>query len=1103
MKKIECLNIVNEKKQITLKLSNKDFLEFNYFIIKERKSKEEYKIYGIRNADENLVSLPYSCLEFKENKFLRLDLYIMTNDGKLKRPKINNERVDFKKIKYSQFYFLNNNHGVEFYITKDKEISLLYGNFFKVKKEFYPTKSFEIRVKEVQDHDGLVQIKISFSSNIKYSGLIWKSNKKSDFIEKVSYEYEENYCTITILEDVLYRRNDLENGKMVLTYIKEDILYEGTLVFDQVTMENQLENNQKIYFIEDNNKFYFTANLNLYLEKKYTTKKQRLFVDKYKLINDHIQFYLNNAKLSEKIFIFREDIINKKFFKVLDFQIFNNVVSIPIDLEALRSKQSIDRRYRYILVTEDKEIINPKNQILVKYFGFYWSDYIKKGLKKEKYKLEKVFEDEKLLLSYWSEQGELILKITTKEDYNRLRYESRKIDININNLQISNSKILFQIENLNFSENSNIEFFIRERKKKKSDILIPFIHNKDFFELDFTNISSDMGRDVSRWDTFIKVQGDDTIIEGKIGKFSSSVESKFNRYFSSLNEQENKHNFALVPYLTVKNELSLIYNDDLRIKNERLEYNIKILSNRIKKDIIEIDAEISDLDLKDYSIKEGVMKLRNKALDISYSIPIEVIRKNKNGFLVRICISPEKYKLMPYFWDLYIVIETSDEKFWLRLKNPSIKLKDNISKKISRSEINLNNSFVIYPYITEDNSYALCFREKKSYENRFNRFKENLSYLIYRLFKKHFDKKNIWISYEKEASVAQDNGYQFFNYCYQNNKKKEFYFIIKTDSADYQDIKSQNDKILKFMSFKYMMYMYAAKLLISSESKGHSYDIRIQKGHLRNSLKNKKFVFLQHGVTALKRVDYVFKKKKNNSVSLFTATSDYEKNIIKKYFGYDDSEIMVTGFTRWDVLTDKSNNAERKIFVMPTWRSWMDGILEEEFETSLYYKQYTSLLQSKEINELLFENNITLHFLLHPKFKEYSKKFDTGGEQIKTHQFGDIKINEMLMESSLLITDYSSVAWEFYYMKKPTIFFQFDKEQYKEYQGSYLDLDNELFGDQVLDISELKNRIKYYIENNFKEKDEFKLMRNKYFKYVDQNNSKRTFEEIKKFEKKK
>ena len=110
MKKIECLNIVNEKKQITLKLSNKDFLEFNYFIIKERKSKEEYKIYGIRNADENLVSLPYSCLEFKENKFLRLDLYIMTNDGKLKRPKINNERVDFKKIKYSQFYFLNNNH---------------------------------------------------------------------------------------------------------------------------------------------------------------------------------------------------------------------------------------------------------------------------------------------------------------------------------------------------------------------------------------------------------------------------------------------------------------------------------------------------------------------------------------------------------------------------------------------------------------------------------------------------------------------------------------------------------------------------------------------------------------------------------------------------------------------------------------------------------------------------------------------------------------------------------------------------------------------------------------------------------------------------------
>ena len=41
----------------------------------------------------------------------------------------------------------------------------------------------------------------------------------------------------------------------------------------------------------------------------------------------------------------------------------------------------------------------------------------------------------------------------------------------------------------------------------------------------------------------------------------------------------------------------------------------------------------------------------------------------------------------------------------------------------------------------------------------------------------------------------------------------------------------------------------------------------------------------------------------------------------------------------------------------------------------------------------------------------------------------------------MLITDYSSVSWDIYYMEKPILFYQFDLEQYNETNGSYIDMD--------------------------------------------------------------
>lgn len=294
-----------------------------------------------------------------------------------------------------------------------------------------------------------------------------------------------------------------------------------------------------------------------------------------------------------------------------------------------------------------------------------------------------------------------------------------------------------------------------------------------------------------------------------------------------------------------------------------------------------------------------------------------------------------------------------------------------------------------------------------------------------------------------------------------------------------------------------MVYLYAAKVLISSESKAHAYDIRAQKGLLKRALKNKKHIFLQHGVLGLKKVDYIYRKTNKNAVDLFVVSSDYEKDIVKNNFGYDEDEIIVTGLSRWDVLKDQSSG-ESTILIMPTWRSWMDDLPEEKFIQTEYYKQYKSLLNSKSLFDILEAYDVKLNFFIHPKFKAYIKQFKTEHERVTVYEFGEVKLNELLMKSSMLITDYSSVAWDMYYQRKPIIFYQFDYEDYMKYQGSYINMETQLFGDRAFRFNELIELIEDYARNHFEEKEEYSALRRDYLAYTDHENSKRIIQEINK-----
>ena len=78
-------------------------------------------------------------------------------------------------------------------------------------------------------------------------------------------------------------------------------------------------------------------------------------------------------------------------------------------------------------------------------------------------------------------------------------------------------------------------------------------------------------------------------------------------------------------------------------------------------------------------------------------------------------------------------------------------------------------------------------------------------------------------------------------------------------------------------------------------------------------------------------------------------------------------------------------------------------------------------------------------------------------ENVKIISPQDVIYSEVFSKSKLFITDYSSTFFDFAYLKKPEIFFQFDKEEFysEHYQKSDFVHEKDAFGDVVTTTKDL------------------------------------------------
>ena len=499
----------------------------------------------------------------------------------------------------------------------------------------------------------------------------------------------------------------------------------------------------------------------------------------------------------------------------------------------------------------------------------------------------------------------------------------------------------------------------------------------------------------------------------------------------------------------------------------------------------------------------GVLRYRGKREEDRTAYPCQIVKEsqmNQGNLPIRqltLLLPLKTVKLRGVYWDAVAQFTDGEGREYPLFLSMAYRYRAYLSYLYRGTFFRNRNIF--YPYNTGSHKLAFQYRRPNRYDTVRYHMKELAAILAYKLTAPFWKKQNIRLVFEKRCLMAQDNGFYFFKYCMDHDEEKRqgarIYYVMKKKAADLENLAPYQDHVIRYGSFRHLLAMQAARLLITTDTRYQVYPVRMRGSFLQRVLRGKDVVFLQHGVTALKMVDFYYGKGGSGGCSLFVTTCERESQIIKEHFGYGDREVACTGFARWDVLEDRSEGS-KEILIMPTWRSWLENSSMEDFFKSDYFRNYMALLNSTRFRRMLDNYDLTACFYLHSKFKQFIGGFQALSKRIRMVPFGAEPANELLMHSRLLVTDYSSVCWEMLYLGKPTVFFQFDRPDYLQVHGSYLDMGKELPGECAFTASDLVGLVEEYAARDFSMKEEYGRLQEEYFPLQDDQNSKRICDAI-------
>ncbi|MBM6621191.1 CDP-glycerol glycerophosphotransferase family protein [Micrococcaceae bacterium RIT802] len=350
-------------------------------------------------------------------------------------------------------------------------------------------------------------------------------------------------------------------------------------------------------------------------------------------------------------------------------------------------------------------------------------------------------------------------------------------------------------------------------------------------------------------------------------------------------------------------------------------------------------------------------------------------------------------------------------------------------------------------------------------------------------------RRPIWLVGELPYK-AQDNGLHFFRYLRREHPEIDAYYVIDKSSPEIQNLNGL-DHVLDWGSREHFMVALQADKFIGTHHAEYLFPTRhpdfTRKAHGAR-------VFLQHGVMGTKwMVPNYGKRSAGFSTDLFLVSSTREQQYIVRDFGYDPEETAVTGLPRYDALfADDVPLLPRQLLVIPTWRDWLQD--DEMFAGSEYFQTWSSFLHSPELAELVDAHGFEVVFCLHPNMQRFRSHFEDAPARIVAQ--GEIDVQQLMKQSAAMVTDYSSVGFDFSFLGRPVFYLQFDRIRFLGRNGSHLDLDRELPGEISSTVPRLFEQLRSSLSRGLTMTDESRRRAQKFLDHRDRDNCARVFEAV-------
>lgn len=298
---------------------------------------------------------------------------------------------------------------------------------------------------------------------------------------------------------------------------------------------------------------------------------------------------------------------------------------------------------------------------------------------------------------------------------------------------------------------------------------------------------------------------------------------------------------------------------------------------------------------------------------------------------------------------------------------------------------------------------------------------------------------NAWVLVDR-LHDADDSAELLFRHLRSHRRNINAWFVLEKGTPDWDRLRKDGyQRVIPLGSLQWKLLMLNARHLISSHADGPL----INPPALEGFEKNWRFTFLQHGVIK----DDISAWLNPKPIDLFVTSTPAETEFVAgdgSPFRFTTREVAMTELPRFDRLHAAgqavSEAQQDLILVAPTWRSWLVPPLAKDSQrrelvkdvlSSEYVQEWSAFLRSQALLTAARREGLRVAFMPHPNVAQLMDQLDLP-DHIETLTYVGTDIARTFARAAVLVTDYSSVAFNAAYMDRPVLYFQFDADQVAE-----------------------------------------------------------------------